>query len=81
MFALAHDYRIMNKDAGKLCLSEIKYGFHVPPGLMSLCKHRMSPAIFRELILTGDPISGAEGREAGFIDELHPLEKLEERAL
>ena len=80
MLALAHDYRIMNQDAGNLCMSEIKYGIFLPPGMMSVCKHRMAPKICREVILTGDPITRKEGKEAGFIDELHPLEKLESRA-
>lgn len=80
MLALCHDYRIMNQDKGNLCMSEIKYGIYLAPGMMSVCKHRMAPKIFRELILTGDPIGPKEGYEAGFIDELHPLDKLEARA-
>lgn len=76
MFALAHDYRIMNQDKGNVAMTEIKYGIFIPPGMMSICKHRMPHKAFRELILTGNPISGRVAKEAGFIDELHPLDKL-----
>ncbi len=37
MFAFAHDYRIMNEDFGNLCLSEIKFGIGLAPGMNAIC--------------------------------------------
>ena len=39
--ALVHDYKIMNKDVGKLAMNEIKHGFYIPPGVNCVCKHRI----------------------------------------
>ena len=40
-FALAHDYRLMNRDFGKLCMSEIKMGLHLTPPIHTICEKRL----------------------------------------
>ena len=34
--ALSHDYRVMNQDFGNLCVSEIKFGMSIPPGMNAI---------------------------------------------
>lgn len=70
----------MNKDFGKLCMSEIKYGLSINPGISSVCKHKISPEYYKYMVLTGEPITPQEGIKAKIIEEVVPLDKLKERA-
>ena len=81
MFALAHDYRLMNRDFGNLCLSEIKFGIFLPPGMNAICQSRIPAPFYKYIALLGDPVPAKEGLRMRFIDELHPKEHLLPRAL
>lgn len=38
MFALSHDYRIMNSKRGFVCMNEVELGFPLPPGMNAVCQ-------------------------------------------
>lgn len=69
MLALAHDFRVMRADRGFFCLPGVDLKISLPPGMLSLIKSRLSPAVFRDLNLTGGRIGGIEAREKGVVDE------------
>ena len=59
--ALSHDFRIMNKDFGNLCVSEIKFGMSIPPGMNAICVKKIPIKHYRKMALTGEPVSSKEG--------------------
>lgn len=69
MLALTHDFRIMCADKGFFCLPGVDLRINLPPGMLSLIKSRLTPAVFRDLLLTGVRIGGMEARERGVVDE------------
>ena len=81
LLALAHDFRIMNRDFGNLSMSEIKNGFWIPPGASQLVKSRVPQKFYKTIVVTGAAFKPREALAAGMVDELHALEKLEERAM
>jgi len=69
MLALAHDYRVMRADRGFFCLPEVDIKIPLAPGMRALIQSRLSPNVFRDLILTGDRVGGSEAKEKGIVDE------------
>jgi Delta3-Delta2-enoyl-CoA isomerase len=50
IFALSHDFRIMKKNSGKLCLSEINIGRGLPPAFDTLCAAMLPMNTYRQLM-------------------------------
>lgn len=69
MMALAHDYRVMRADRGFFCLPEVDIKIPLAPGMNSLIRCRMTPAVFRDTVLTGKRIGGSEAKGLGIVDE------------
>ena len=72
MLALAHDFRVMRADRGFFCLPEIDIQLPLAPGMTALIKNRLSPQAFRDTILTGARIGGADAHARGIVDEAVP---------
>ena len=51
MFALAHDYRVMSKGKGFICLPEIDLGMHLPPGMTLTCQVKLTPTTYTDLMI------------------------------
>lgn len=81
MLALAHDFRVMRADRGFFCLPEVDINIPFAPGMTALIKSRLTPNVFRRLLLTGARIGGAEAKELGVIDEAIPAENVLPRAV
>jgi enoyl-CoA hydratase/carnithine racemase len=81
MLALAHDYRVMRADRGFFCLPEVDIKIPLAPGMNSLIRCRMSPAVFRDTVLTGKRIGGMEARTTGIVDEAVPLDQVQRKAV
>jgi len=81
MLALAHDYRVMRADRGFFCLPEVDIQLPLAPGMTALIKSRLSPATFRDAILTGARIGGAEARDRGIVDEAADADAVLSRAI
>jgi enoyl-CoA hydratase/carnithine racemase len=81
MMALAHDFRVMRADRGFFCLPEVDINIPFVPGMTALIKSRLTPNVFRRLLLTGARIGGAEAKELGVVDEAVPAENVLLRAI
>jgi enoyl-CoA hydratase/carnithine racemase len=81
MFALAHDFRVMRADRGYFCLPEVDINIPFTPGMTALIKSRLTPNVFRSLLLTGARIGGVEAKELGVVDEAVPADQVLPRAI
>jgi Delta3-Delta2-enoyl-CoA isomerase len=76
MLALAHDFRIMRSDRGYFCLPEVDINIPFAPGMTALIKSRLTPNVFRHLLLTGSRIGGPQAKEMGVVDEAVPADQV-----
>ncbi len=81
MLALAHDFRVMRADRGFFCLPEVDINIPFAPGMTALIKSRLTPNVFRTLLLTGARIGGIEAKELGIVDEAIPVDNVLPRAM
>ena len=81
MLALAHDFRVMRADRGFFCLNEVDIGLPLHPGMVALVKSRLGAGVFRDVVLTGARIGGAEACERGIVDEAVPAAEVLPRAM
>ena len=81
MYALAHDIRVMRADRGFIYLPEVDVNIPLEPGMTSMIKSKVSPCVFRDLILTGARIGGGEAKERGIVDEAVPADQVLPRAV
>jgi len=81
MLALAHDFRVMRADRGFFCLPEVDINIPFAPGMTALIKSRLTPNVFRRLLLTGARIGGIEAKDLGVVDEAVPAENVLPRAI
>eukprot|EP01018_Ginkgo_biloba_P002264 Gb_17706 [translate_table: standard] len=80
LFAMAHDYRYMRRDRGFLYNSAVDINVVVPTGSLALLKNKLTPQIYRDVILKGVKYTGVTGHEAGLVDSLYdsPSQTVEE---
>ncbi len=81
MLALVHDFRVMRADRGFFCLPEVDIKIPFAPGMTALIKSRLSPATFRDLMLTGMRIGGLEAKERGIVDDAVPADQVLSKAI
>ncbi|MCA1960926.1 MAG: enoyl-CoA hydratase/isomerase family protein [Desulfomonile sp.] len=81
MLALAHDFRIMRSDRGFFCLPEVDINIPFAPGMTALIKSRLTPDVFRDLLLTGARKGGVEAKGMGIVDEAVSAEQVLPRAV
>jgi enoyl-CoA hydratase/carnithine racemase len=81
MLALAHDFRVMRADRGFFCLPEVDIHVPLEPGMTALIASRLSPIVFRDTILTGARIGGADAVTHGIVDEAVGTEEVLPRAI
>lgn len=75
------DYRVGAEGSYKLGLNEVAIGMPVPTFGVELCRDRLSPAWFTRCVQHATLCSPAEAVQAGFLDEVVPLEEVPARAL
>jgi Delta3-Delta2-enoyl-CoA isomerase len=81
MFALAHDFRVMRADRGFFCLPEVDINIPFTPGMTALIRSRLTPVVFRNLMLTGVRIGGVEAKEKGIVDDAVAADQVLPRAI
>jgi len=81
MLALAHDFRVMRADRGFFCLPEVDIRLPLAPGMTALIKSRLTPAVFRDTVLTGARIGGADAQQRGIVDEAVAADEVLPRAV
>ncbi|GLJ49099.1 hypothetical protein SUGI_1035840 [Cryptomeria japonica] len=80
LFAMAHDYRYMRSDRGFLYNSAVDINVVLPSGSIALQRTKLSPQVFRDVVLKGIKYTGVEGFGAGLVDSLFegPTQTLEQ---
>ena len=76
----AGDYRVGAEGPYKIGLPEVRIGMPVPGFAVELCRSRLSPRHFEKAIMLAHSFSPAEALDAGFFDEVVPLEQVPARA-
>ena len=72
---LAGDLRVVASEA-KLGLSEVKLGLIPGMGGTATIRHKMSPAVAAEMLLTSNPINAEKALEAGLLNRVVPADKV-----
>ena len=75
------DYRVGADGPYKLGLNEVAIGMPVPTFGVELCRDRLSNAWFTRCVQHATLCSPAEAVQAGFLDEVVPLDEVPDRAL
>ena len=81
MYALAHDARVMRADRGFIYLPEVDVNIPLEPGMTALIRSKVSPTVFRDLILTGARIGGGDAKEREIVDEVVPADQVLAQAI
>ncbi len=81
MFAMAHDFRVMRRDRGYVCLPEVDLGLPLADGMTAVLQSKLSAAVLNELVLTGARVGGERCRELGIVDESLPGDQVLARAI
>lgn len=69
VMALAHDWRIMRKQKGFLCMNEIELPSPIPEGMAAVLKAKIpSPSVIRDCLQVGKRFPADEALNLGFID-------------
>jgi enoyl-CoA hydratase/carnithine racemase len=68
ILALTCDYRVMRRDRGWICLSEVDAGVPIVPAMMALARAKLPAATVRSAVLEGRRFTAPEAVAAGFVD-------------
>jgi len=79
--AMSLDYRIMRKDRGWMCISEVDAGVPIPAPMMDILHAKLPAAIVRDAVLTGKRYTADEAILAGVVDSKATSESLLESAM
>jgi len=75
MLAMYHDYRIHNPSKGFLCINELEFGVPLAPPMSSIFREKLSPQVYRKMVLEAHRWGGREALENGIVDGLGSLEE------
>ena len=85
MLAMHHDYRIFNPKRGYLCMNELDFGAPLKPAMLSVFEAKVSPTVYRDIILEAKRFNGPDALENKLVDKLggweQVVELIEERKL
>ncbi|PBP25650.1 enoyl-CoA hydratase/isomerase [Diplocarpon rosae] len=76
MLAMYHDYRIFNPTRGFLCLNELDLGVPLRPAMSSVFRQKLTPQVYKEMVLEAKRYSGSEALEKAIVDALGDMEEL-----
>ncbi|PYH93917.1 enoyl-CoA hydratase/isomerase family protein [Aspergillus ellipticus CBS 707.79] len=74
MLAMYHDYRIQNPAKGFLCINELEFGVPLQAPMMSVFREKLSPVVFRDVVLGAKRFPGPEALRVGIVDGVGGLE-------
>ncbi|KAL5338888.1 enoyl-CoA hydratase/isomerase family protein [Aspergillus crustosus] len=75
MFAMYHDYRVMNPARGFLCVNEIDLGVPLQTPMMSIFKEKLTPTVFRDLVLEAKRVGGQDALKSGIVDAVGGIQE------
>jgi enoyl-CoA hydratase len=71
---LAADWRLAVDGPYRIHAIEVQVGMTLPHYFIGLCKHRLTPAHWRQSCATAWPYTPVQAREAGYVDEISSAE-------
>ncbi|KAL2651181.1 hypothetical protein R1flu_019309 [Riccia fluitans] len=71
-FAMAHDHRFMRADRGFLYSGALDVNVAVPSGTLELMASKMTPRVYRDVVLKSMKFTGNMAKECELVDGLHP---------
>lgn len=80
ILASCGDFRIMRADRGRLCFPEVNINIPFREKMHSILDQFHNKQVLKEMLLTGAPKTGEECLQAGMVDQLQPLESLQDEA-
>jgi len=80
IFALMHDFRIMAKGAGRLCLSELKIGLPLPPPYNAYCKATLNTQTYRKLHFA-ETVTAEEAKKEVIVNDIYTTNEEAERLI
>jgi len=66
----------MRADRGYFCFPEIDLALRFRPGMLALIQSRLTPAVYRDALLSGARFGGTEAQARGIVDEAVALDGL-----
>lgn len=75
MLAMYHDYRVFNPSRGFLCLNELDLGVPLQPAMSSIFRQKLTPQIYKRMVLEAKRFSGKDALEGGIVDMLGGIEE------
>jgi enoyl-CoA hydratase/carnithine racemase len=75
MLAMYHDYRVFNATRGFLCLNELDLGVPLKPAMSSIFRQKLTPQVYKLMVLEAKRFSGKEALEGGIVDVLGGIEE------
>ncbi len=81
VLALFCDYRVMARGPFRIGLNEVQVGLTVPDCIQMALRRVVGPYRAERLLVAGRMLTGEEALEAGFVDELAPVDETVTRAV
>ncbi|KAG9247130.1 putative carnitinyl-CoA dehydratase [Calycina marina] len=75
MTAMYHDYRIFNPARGFLCLNELEFGVALRGPMSSVFRQKVTPQIYRSLVLEAKRFNSKEALDGGIVDVLGGMDE------
>jgi Delta3-Delta2-enoyl-CoA isomerase len=75
MLAMYHDYRVFNPTRGFLCLNELDLGVPLKAAMSSIFRQKLTPQVYKLMVLEAKRFSGKEALEGGLVDVLGGIEE------
>lgn len=76
MFAMSHDLRFMNKDQGKLGMTEINLGMTIPLNMMAPLQAKLGAKALREINMFGEMLDSERALQLEVVDKALPGDKV-----
>ncbi|RVX75127.1 hypothetical protein B0A52_01404 [Exophiala mesophila] len=80
LFALAHDYRVMNSQRGYFYMPPIILGLHFQ-GIGALPRLKLAPHVARKLLMQAHKFTATQAQQDGIVDEAVAPDQMFEAAL
>jgi enoyl-CoA hydratase/carnithine racemase len=68
LLALCHDFRVMSRDRGYLCLPEVDLKMAFTPGIIALAQAKLAPELIAEAMLTARRYTADDAVVRGLVD-------------
>lgn len=76
MVAMYHDYRIQNPEKGYLCINELEFGVPLQTEMMSIFREKLTPTVFRNVVLEAHRFGGKQSLQSGIVDGLGGIDEV-----